>query len=1182
MKYTARTWRRLSPLVSRGIITFISLFLIACENNSPSQIDSPSASAAPLNYDLYGTQLAGGEGRNYKPAVAGSFSVNAGSLVYSDQQLIATLNGQIKRDSSFEVYNAYWAQTSGPEALILNPNSTVTETILPQVDEPTWVSFNLLVIADDLYYAQDTVRIRVLPSSQSLLTVTTSVEEFLDQVTVNIKMNPAVGQAITISYSTEDGSATADEDYVAQSGQFTLDATQDTTALTIGLLNDSAIENNEYFALSFSSDLGGQQKTYVAIIDDESQINLTKPRSLGPVTEPLDNLPGNHADLRALVLTESNQTNLLVTDPCEQQYPGNSEYPACNGRNPAYESGRTEVERWENLIWDAPTPGAYVFSVSNNGQEAAVVNVLVFNGDQSESFVASIPAGTTLEFTRIDVTEVPSQSSVSSSSKPASSSSSSAEGESSDSSISSSSSTSSSPSESSSSSTAPSSSSSSSQAQDLAKLCIQQKIDCSQFQTNQNPYEGTDLYLDPDYQSKVKAYASQIDDQAWLQALTLIEDTSTAIWLDKHSMVLEGDPETGRRSLKQQLQAASDAQSAQAEPMPMAVQIVVSTAPIVIEDQYTEQNYTAEQLQAYSAEVIEPLLKLAQDFPNLRLILVMEPNLAPSLIKMYSKDRPDVQDAKALINDTLVKFSSVPSNNIYTYLGIGHGAWLLREASSLSTLTTEILPINSPKFRGFATNVGSYSPTEEPLFIYNRASLHGFYQDQFSVDELGYLSRVQNILQSGAFERDFNYIIDTSRNGWGGVARPTLEGGMASRIDQRHYQKNWCNIKQAGIGELTKVSPLADYPNIDAFTWIKQPGYSDGASATEGADEVNIDACDPRNEDSRAQAPVGGYWFDDHFTQLVENAWPPLLPTNSALGMPFSSLEFSTVPSDSETANVVLRGMIASDTEIQSVNFYINGVESAELGRRAKLYGAGFDLSISADTFPQVLIQYKSSQTTYDDTKYELTVEAIDNFDVRYEQTVFYSQALNAVGTNGADLIFYRSSNSSLYGYAGNDLFLPIENQNTYASIVAGSGNDTIHLTRGNANGGEGDDSFIIEPNQSRDTLRFTGDLGDDSYYYTMGESDSLDITELAEADGGDDTLYLTNATKEDIKSVEILTSGGRLDLYISFNDGGNIRIRNYLTEEKIFFNTIETIRFSDQSEWNFKDVLRLAFPKEN
>ena len=103
-------------------------------------------------------------------------------------------------------------------------------------------------------------------------------------------------------------------------------------------------------------------------------------------------------------------------------------------------------------------------------------------------------------------------------------------------------------------------------------------------------------------------------------------------------------------------------------------------------------------------------------------------------------------------------------------------------------------------------------------------------------------------------------LIDTSRNGWGGTARPTGPGPTTSvdtyvdggRIDRRIHVGNWCNQSGAGLGERPKAAPAA---GIDAYVWMKPPGESDGSSTAIPNDEgKGFDRmCDPTYTGNAAQ-----------------------------------------------------------------------------------------------------------------------------------------------------------------------------------------------------------------------------------------------------------------------------------------------------------------------------------------
>jgi cellulose 1,4-beta-cellobiosidase len=102
--------------------------------------------------------------------------------------------------------------------------------------------------------------------------------------------------------------------------------------------------------------------------------------------------------------------------------------------------------------------------------------------------------------------------------------------------------------------------------------------------------------------------------------------------------------------------------------------------------------------------------------------------------------------------------------------------------------------------------------------------------------------------------RDHGFIVDTSRNGKGGI---------------RAQWGSWCNVRGAGIGERPRPIPV---PRVDAYVWMKPPGESDGTS----------DPAQPRFDpmcagaDAAIGAPQAGQFFDSYFIDLVQNAKPPM------------------------------------------------------------------------------------------------------------------------------------------------------------------------------------------------------------------------------------------------------------------------------------------------------------------
>jgi cellulose 1,4-beta-cellobiosidase len=243
-------------------------------------------------------------------------------------------------------------------------------------------------------------------------------------------------------------------------------------------------------------------------------------------------------------------------------------------------------------------------------------------------------------------------------------------------------------------------------------------------------------------------------------------------------------------------------------------------------------------------------------------------------------------------------------SNVYNYVDMAHHAWLGWD-SNFKPSSAEFAKVAKMASGGFATvdgfisNTANYSATTEPyLSITDTVNGQTIRQSKWIdwnmyVDEASFDSAFRTQLISDGFSSSIGMLIDTSRNGWGGSARPSGKSTSTdintyvnqSRIDKRIHAGNWCNQSGAGIGARPVASPASGF---DAYVWIKPPGESDGSSvAIENNEGRGWDRmCDPTyggnslngNNMSGALsgAPLAGAFFPDQLTQLMQNAYPPL------------------------------------------------------------------------------------------------------------------------------------------------------------------------------------------------------------------------------------------------------------------------------------------------------------------
>jgi cellulose 1,4-beta-cellobiosidase len=311
-------------------------------------------------------------------------------------------------------------------------------------------------------------------------------------------------------------------------------------------------------------------------------------------------------------------------------------------------------------------------------------------------------------------------------------------------------------------------------------------------------------------------------------------------------------------------------------------------------------------LPRYKSEYIDPIAAIMGDakYSKLRIINIIEVDSLPNLVTNTNVE----QCAKMKANGGYVQGVSYALNklgalpNVYNYVDAGHHGWLgwdtnMNPSAELFAETAKMAGFET--VHGFITNTANYSALKEPFFDANTSvggnsvRMAKWVDFNFYVDELSFAQAFRDKLVSLGFDSKIGMLIDTSRNGWGGSARPTAKSSATdvnmfvdqSRIDRRVHAGNWCNQSGAGLGERPKASPAQ---GIDAYVWIKPPGESDGASKMiQNDDGKGFDRmCDPtyggneRNGNSATgalpNAPLAGAWFSAQFQELMKNAYPAL------------------------------------------------------------------------------------------------------------------------------------------------------------------------------------------------------------------------------------------------------------------------------------------------------------------
>jgi cellulose 1,4-beta-cellobiosidase len=412
-----------------------------------------------------------------------------------------------------------------------------------------------------------------------------------------------------------------------------------------------------------------------------------------------------------------------------------------------------------------------------------------------------------------------------------------------------------------------------------------------------NPYAGAKVYVNPEWSAKAAAETGG----------SRISSQPTGVWLDRIAAI---NGVNGGMGLRAHLDAAL-AQKGTGEEV---VQLVVYDLPgrdCAALASNGELGPT--EIGRYESEFIDPIAAILADskYASLRIVTTIEIDSLPNLVtNTGSKATATPQCDTMLANGNYVKGVGYALNklgaipNVYNYIDAGHHGWLgwddnFAPSANLFYQAANAEGATVNDVAGFITNTANYSALKENNFTIND-SVNGVSVRQSKwvdwnryVDEQSYAQAFRSELVSVGFNSSIGMLIDTSRNGWGGSARPTGPGATTSvdtyvdggRYDRRIQVGNWCNQSGAGLGERPQAAPAT---GIDAYVWMKPPGESDGSSTAIANDEgKGFDRmCDPtytgnaRNGNNMSgalpNAPLSGHWFSAQFQQLMANAYPPL------------------------------------------------------------------------------------------------------------------------------------------------------------------------------------------------------------------------------------------------------------------------------------------------------------------
>lgn len=355
----------------------------------------------------------------------------------------------------------------------------------------------------------------------------------------------------------------------------------------------------------------------------------------------------------------------------------------------------------------------------------------------------------------------------------------------------------------------------------------------------QNPFLGATLFVNPEYGERVQRSMQAHPELA--AQMEKVRHQPTALWVDRIAAI---------ERIPGWLAAASAQQKQSGKPVvPVLVVYDLPNRDCSAKASAGELKVAEGGEERYRKEFIDPIARHFAAHPELNIVAILEPDSLPNVISNLSV--PACAEAQNVYKHSIAyAVSQLSRPNVHLYLDTAHGGWLGWDSNRrrAAYLYKEVLELagGHERIRGFATNISNYNVT---------TGSDGKRMDATNPcpNEQAFVRRLDESLREAGIV-DKGYIIDTSRNGQGGI---------------RTVWGHWCNIRGAGLGERPRAAPTG---LIDAYYWVKPPGDSDGTSATQSP-RFDHGCATPT---AMPEAPEAGEWFDAHFAELVKHANPPL------------------------------------------------------------------------------------------------------------------------------------------------------------------------------------------------------------------------------------------------------------------------------------------------------------------
>ncbi len=248
--------------------------------------------------------------------------ISVGQRQFADPNVLLNLRGTAVAAEGSQIVKTLWTQVTGPQVTIPSPLVLENVILMPDVNVATQIEFRLTAEDSEGRVNSATVSVLIKPVPTFVKVVGGVFNEADENAIFTVRLNAPSTSPVTISYITQDGTATSEGDYEFTSGEITLAAGEDSAEIPIVLINDVEEEDDESFSLQVTAIDGevSRANTGVVIVRNGIEPQLTQaitftdsgPVSIYPGQEYTNTLSAQAPGTGDIIYSSSNSSVATV------------------------------------------------------------------------------------------------------------------------------------------------------------------------------------------------------------------------------------------------------------------------------------------------------------------------------------------------------------------------------------------------------------------------------------------------------------------------------------------------------------------------------------------------------------------------------------------------------------------------------------------------------------------------------------------------------------------------------------------------------------------------------------------------------------------------------------------------------------------------------------------------------